>query len=302
MQFQRGTKGDCWCRAERGGTTEEQTVSQLYPPSLRGPSAHTYTQSRTAVFTLTFSHFQTLAAQFPTLMLKFKISPRPQNSNVLPSCRPPSPVCCAPRELNTAWETFIQTHIEVSHPSLSCLLSSFYLIVSVSHIPPQLQFWESKWTELHCVLVSAEFGLAKVGRAFLTTLLLCTTTCMKIHPRCTSLGLSGVENSCRSLYNKILWTVYVLLLLASSNISPHCYAFVQMYQLAARLTSGGLRLPLSHHSLTFADSATTKYQTGWTEGIQLRQFKQHPHYHSRSPDVRKPHQTAMKGLLMTHWG
>lgn len=34
VSFQKRTKGNCWCQAERGGTTEEQTGSLLYPPSL----------------------------------------------------------------------------------------------------------------------------------------------------------------------------------------------------------------------------------------------------------------------------
>lgn len=104
-------------------------------------------------FTLTCCHFQTLTASFPTLIFTLtfnaevkgsKIFPRPQNVNSFPKLSPLSGVCCASRELNAEQETFIQTQIEVSHPSPSCLLSTFYLIVSVSHIPPLCSSSESQ--------------------------------------------------------------------------------------------------------------------------------------------------------------
>lgn len=110
-------------------------------------------------FTLTSSHFQTFPAPFPTFIFtfwfktevkEFKISLRPQNKNGSPRLLPLSPVCCALRELNTAQETFIQTHIEVSHPSRARLLFSFCLIVSVSHIPTQCSSSESQH-ELGCI-------------------------------------------------------------------------------------------------------------------------------------------------------
>lgn len=104
-------------------------------------------------FTSTSSHFQTFTAPFPSFVFtlwcnaegkEFKISSRPQNENGSPRLSPLSQVCCALRELNTAQETFIQTHIEVSHPSCGHLLFSFCLIVSVSHIPPRRSSSESQ--------------------------------------------------------------------------------------------------------------------------------------------------------------
>lgn len=126
------------------------TLRSLLPPSVA--PAHT-PSSLCRAFTLTCSRFQTLTDSFPTLIftLKFnpevkgsKIFPRPQNVNVFPKLWPLSGVCCASRELNTEQETFIQTQIEVSHPSPSRLLSTLYLIVSVSHIPPLRSSSESQ--------------------------------------------------------------------------------------------------------------------------------------------------------------
>lgn len=155
---QRRTKGDCWFQAGRGGTTEEQTGSPLYilPPSVAPAHTHIHTVLHSCLcraFTLTCCHFQTLTASFPNLIFTLtfnaevkgsKIFPRPQHVNSFPKLPPLSGVCCASRELNTEQETFIQTQIEVSHPSPSRLLSTFYLIVSVSHIPPPCSSSESQ--------------------------------------------------------------------------------------------------------------------------------------------------------------
>lgn len=148
-------------------------------------------------FTLTSSHFQTFPAPFPSFIFtlwfnaevkEFKTSSRPQNKNGSPRLSPLSQVCCALRELNTAQETFIPHPFLTRPPSFLILLNC----VSDSHSPTAFQFWKSKLTRLHSVLVSAEFGLTEVGCNFLTNLLLYAPTCMKIHPRCSSLGVSDV--------------------------------------------------------------------------------------------------------------
>lgn len=113
-------------------------------------------------------------------------------------------------------------------PSFHILLNR----VSESHSPTVFQFWKSKLTGLHCIIVSAKFLLTKVGRAFLIDLFLYTATCMNIYPWCISLGFSNVAHTVAGAYiiRYLVLTVCVLFLLALSNNSPHCYAFFQMYQ------------------------------------------------------------------------
>lgn len=142
-----------WERRNYGGANWLSALSSL-PLWPQHTHIHTVLHSCLCrAFTLTCSRFQTLTDSFPTLIftLKFnpevkgsKIFPRPQNVNVFPKLWPLSRVCCASRELNTEQETFIQTQIEVSHPSPSRLLSTLYLIVSVSHIPPLRSSSESQ--------------------------------------------------------------------------------------------------------------------------------------------------------------